>query len=444
MLKAPVRTDDPTVPMLDRLRLWWAICGLVLFAATWRLWVPQSVFPQVPLFHWVTVLPNAFDGLCFGSLIVALIAAAIGLPRYARTQIAWPLFSVTCVGSVLFDQHRLQPWVWLLLLMSLLFQDDSSRRTLQVRWFETLSPETLLRWLTISVYFWSAVSKFDQGFFATHGPTLVEALLRLVGLGGLPGSVTWGLAIGLPFGELLIAVGLSCPRFRRYAVWGAIGLHFALILALGPLGLGHRSGVLLWNIAFIGHDWLLFRPSTSTDPRHGRSLQETPMLNNELKSKSCKAPALADAASCLLRSYGRPGIVMAAVLWPITEPFGICDHWLAWSVYSTRTERVTVTLTTAGTRRLPEAAQRLVKGSELPLDRWSLESLNVPIYPQLRFQLGIVEWLQKRCGEENVLEVTVVLPGSRLKGDITTEFVPSDQISQRLEHFWINTRPKTE
>ena len=135
---------------------------------------------------------------------------------------------------------------------------------------------------------------------------------------------------------------------------------------------------------------------------------------------------------------------MSAILWPIMESFGLCDHWLAWSVYSTRTERVSVTLSAEGIRRLPEAAQQLVKGGELPLDRWSLESLNVPIYPQLRFQLGIVEWLQQRCGEENVLEVTVVRPGSRLKGDVTTEFVPGDQISQRLDHFWINTRPKTE
>ena len=66
-------------PNCCQLRRWWAICGLVLFAVTWRLWVPQAVFPQVPLFRWASALPSAVDWLCFGSMIVALLAATGGL-----------------------------------------------------------------------------------------------------------------------------------------------------------------------------------------------------------------------------------------------------------------------------------------------------------------------------------------------------------------------------
>ena len=259
MLNEPVASDDPAVTMLYRLRRWWAICGLALFAVTWRLWVPQTVFPQVPLFRWGSVLPSAVDGACFGSMIVALIAAAIGLPRFARTQITWPLFAVACAGSIVFDQHRLQPWAWLLLLMSLLFRCSDEGKSSTAGRLRMPSAETLLQWLTISIYFWSAVSKFDRSFFATHGPTLVEALFRSIGAVGWPGTVKWWLAVALPLGELAIAVGLSWPRGRRLALWCAIGLHLALILALGPFRLGHRPGVLLWNVAFIGHDWLLFR-----------------------------------------------------------------------------------------------------------------------------------------------------------------------------------------
>lgn len=446
MQNAAPSTDDFSSAMFYRLRCWWAICGLILFAATWRLWIPQTVFPQVPMFRWVALLPNAIDWFCFGSLIIALMTAAMGLPRWTRTQVAWPLFSVAYVGSLLFDQHRLQPWAWLLLLMSLLFQDINTRRTRQVRWFRTLSVGSLLRWLTISIYFWSAVSKFDRGFFSTHGPTLVDALLQLIGLGGLPSSVKWWLAVTLPVGELLIAVGLCCPRFRQCTVWGAIGLHVALILALGPFGLGHRPGVLLWNVAFIGHDWLLFRRNISTNPKRerGRSQEEAAIIHEELSSTSCEAAPLTDASSYFRISFARPFLVMVAIMWPITESFGLCDHWLAWSVYSTRTERVTVTLTAEGIKRLPEVAQRLVKNGELPLDRWSFDTLNVPIYPQLRFQLGIVKWLQHQCGEENVLEVIVMTPGSRLKGDATTEFVSGDQISRRLSRYWLNAHPKVE
>lgn len=446
MQNAAPFTDDFTSTRFSHLRCWWAICGLVLFAATWRLWIPQSDFPQVPLFRWVALLPNALDWFCFGSLIIALMTAAMGLPRWTRTQIAWPMFSVAYIGSVMFDQHRLQPWAWLLLLMSLLFHGINARRTWQVRWFGTLSVGSLLRWLTISVYFWSAVSKFDRGFFDTHGPTLVDALLQLIGLGGIPGSVKWWLAVALPVGELLIAVGLSFPRFRHSAVWGAIGLHVALILALGPFGLGHRPGVLLWNVAFIGHNWLLFRRSTSTNPKRerGQTLEEAAINHEELKSTPCEAAPLAYVFRYFHISFVRPLLVIVAILWPMTESFGLCDHWLAWSVYSTRTERVSVMITEKGVRRLPEAAQRLVTAGELPLDRWSLETLNAPIYPQLRFQLGVVEWMRTQCGEENVLEAIVELPGSRLRGDVTTEFVPSDQIVQRLDRSWLNARPRID
>jgi hypothetical protein len=419
-----------------QLRRWWAISGLVLLAATGRLWTPQAVFPQVPLFRWVLMLPNAVDWCCCGSLILALIVAATHRPdhqslmaneaasvpwsllRYSRSRLrllAWPLFSVACVGSVVIDQHRLQPWAWLLLLMSLMFQGDTSSGRWHVRWLGTLSVETLLRWLTISVYFWSAMSKIDHTFFVTHGPTMIDALFGSVGIVGLPGAVKWWLAITLPMGELLIAVGLGWPRSRHIALWGAITLHVALILALGPLGLGHRPGVLLWNAAFIGHDWLLFRRRETTD-----------------------------SEGDLLTSFARPGIVLFAMLWPITESIGLCDHWLAWSVYSTRTERVSIMLTDEGVRRLPEAAQRCVISGELPLDRWSIDSLDVPIYPQLRFQLGIVEWLRQRCSEENVLEVTIMHPGSRLQGSVATEFVAIVPITHQLEQYWMNGRPKIE
>jgi hypothetical protein len=145
-----------------------------------------------------------------------------------------------------------------------------------------------------------------------------------------------------------------------------------------------------------------------------------------------------------LSSRARAAVILFAALWPITESFGLCDHWLAWSVYSTRTERVSVMLSAEGIRRLPAPAQGLITGGELPLDRWSLASLQVPIYPQLRFQLGVVEWLRQRCGADNVVEVIVVVPGSRLTGDAATEFLPADQVPHRLLTFWVNGFPRTQ
>ncbi|TXT28457.1 MAG: hypothetical protein FD138_2587 [Planctomycetota bacterium] len=95
-----------------------------------------------------------------------------------------------------------------------------------------------------------------------------------------------------------------------------------------------------------------------------------------------------------------------------------------------------MTLTDEGLRRLPESARRCVADGELPLDRWSLTALDVPIYPQLRFQFGVVEWLRQRCGEENLVELIVQKGGSGI------ERLTVEQLDERRREFWISTRPR--
>jgi len=135
----------------------------------------------------------------------------------------------------------------------------------------------------------------------------------------------------------------------------------------------------------------------------------------------------------------RVGVLAFVCVWPMTERWGLCDRWLAWSVYAARSERVSVTLTDEGLRRLPESARRCVADGELWLDRWSLTALDVPIYPQSRFQFGVVEWLRRRCGEENLIEVTM-LHSQGVSGDI--ERLTVEQCDERRRAFWMNTLPR--
>ncbi|MFM9963861.1 MAG: hypothetical protein ACKV2Q_21890 [Planctomycetaceae bacterium] len=389
------------------LRRWWAFAGLMLFGATWKLWTPQSEFPQVPLFGWAGSLPLFVDWLAFGVLLGALATIAW---RPSASRI-WLAFACALSVLIMVDQHRLQPWAWQLLLMAAVF---------------TTPPARLLRVLTVSIYFWSAVSKFDASFFASHGQTLVEALFQSVGLNAAawPASVKWWLAFALPIGELLVAVGLCWPRTRRAALIAATALHVGLLLALGPTGLGHRPGVLLWNIAFIGHDWLLFGARTSDVSQVTRSVSEGVTPPNTF------TPSLTL----------RVTLIGFACVWPITERWGLCDRWLAWSVYSTQNERVGVTLTDEGARRLPESARRFAVDGELWLDRWSLAALEVPIYPQLRFQLGVVEWLRQRCGEEHLVEVSV--QHSERDGGLIERLTVAE-CDERRRSFGINTQPRS-
>lgn len=407
------------------LRRWWAIAGLALFGATWRLWTPQTEFPQVPLFDWAGSIPLIADWFAFGVLLVSFAMTA-WQPDSRRS---WSAIVVALGALFVLDQHRLQPWAW---QMGLLAVGWSCRPVGQVfnlpervrsRQVENL-PYAML---TISIYFWSAVSKFEPSFYTSHGQTLVEALFQSVGLhaANWPARVKWWLAFSLPVGELLVAAGLCFPRARKAALIAATALHVGLILALGPTGLGHRPSVLLWNVAFIGHDWLLFGRRTNGHSKLTQSVKE-----GENSRQSF-------AASLTLRI--RLLVIVLACVWPMTARWGLCDYWLAWSVYSTQIERVGVTLTDNGVRRLPDSARQLAADGELWLDRWSLAALDVPIYPQLRFQLGVVEELRRRCGDENLIEISV--QRSQHDGGSVERLTIAECDEQRAA-FWINSRPR--
>ena len=397
-----IDVEDATI-----LRRWWSFAGLLLFAATWKLWTPQTEFAQVPLFGWAGSLPSFVDWLGFGVLLGSLAFSA-WKPESNRI---WIALAVSLGVLIIFDQHRLQPWTWQLLLLSVFLSSASSGQLGRVPYVA----------LTISIYFWSAVSKLDTDFFSSHGQTLVEALFGTIRIDAAawPGRWKWWLATTLPLGEMLVAVGLSWSRTRRAALIAATGLHVGLLLALGPLGLGHLPGVLLWNLAFIGHDWLLF----------GRRFGDATRWDGQDDFGAARwTPSLTLRVSLLA----------LVCVWPVAARWGYCDRWLAWSVYGARSERVSVTLTDEGIRALPVSARRCVVDGELRLDQWSLAALDVPMYPQLRFQIGVVEWLRQRCGDDTLVEVIV----QHSCGGGKIERLMVEQFDERRRDFWINTTPR--
>lgn len=74
------------------LRRWWAVGGLALFGATWKLWTPQTEFPQIPLFGWGGSLPPFVDWLAFG-LLLGSLAFAVWNPDLRRTWSAFAMAS---------------------------------------------------------------------------------------------------------------------------------------------------------------------------------------------------------------------------------------------------------------------------------------------------------------------------------------------------------------
>ena len=163
-------------------------------------------------------------------------------------------------------------------------------------------------------------------------------------------------------------------------------MHSLLLAALGPWGAGHQLGVILWNVYFIAQNIVLFGVAgETTQPAEISSQQKTPF------------------------GLGVRGLVLCVVLFPSSEPFGICDVWPAWAVYATGPQRLRVYINAADIGRLPAAVRpfvdvpRFVDDRRLVrIDRWSLNATRAPIYPQNRFRLGVALALAQAAGLEEV------------------------------------------
>ncbi len=138
-----------------------------------------------------------------------------------------------------------------------------------------------------------------------------------------------------------------------------------------------------------------------------------------------------------------------ALLFPLTEPFGLCDVWPGWAVYATRTERLRVLIDAADRQRLPAALQRLTDAPRFAddrclvrIDRWSLETTRAPLYPQNRFRLGVALSLARATGLQQTIQVEIESSANRWTGRRSTRTLTgSAALAAELNGDWLNGFP---
>lgn len=362
---------SPVQPWRERaFRVSYAIFGVALFGATWRLWTPQTVFPQVPLFAIAGEVPAALQWSFAALVLLSLITIAIGKAGRAPLVVLAASFALLAF----IDQHRLQPWAFQWAIFAIALAALPAPRAF-----------VLLRWLTVSIYVWSAIAKIDATFSNTLGQQFLASLVGVVGMD----TATWSPSARLagawmfPVSELVIGLCFALPlerfkRLRRTVIGLAVAMHLALILLLSSWALDHQPAVMLWNDWFIVQAVLLFGfPSTeqvaSTSPT-----QPTHWFGE-----------LAEVCVELL--------VVLVIALPALNLFDRYDHWLAWGLYAPRNSRVTLYLQRDESLTIDTVHREYLdmrgEGEWVALDlgKWSIDALAVPIYPQDRFQLGVVE-----------------------------------------------------
>lgn len=407
-----------------RLSRWMTISAAALLAVTWKLWTPQTVFPQIPFFEFLVGTPGWIDWVLLGGAAIALVIAVFTPPPSRAGRLAMAAFAVCLIGSISLDQHRLQPWAWQFLLIAWLFITVPNKTGLY--W---------CRWLTISVYFWSAISKFDHSFLHGHANLFLGVITDWTGtkLADWPETVRLTTAYLFPVGEMLVAALLILWPQHRIGLWASWLMHGTLIAIVGPFGLQHEWGVLLWNVYFIGQNALLYPRRTGDAFAH--------QFVRELRPREFVA---------LIP-------IVAALLLPMTAFYGWFDEWPSWAVYTGRAEQVRVEVFENVTNLIPDdvptpgaivcaidgSGQFVQQWYALNLGQWSLQTLETPIYPQARFRLAVAWAVAKRLPNGDGIRVTVQSAADRHTGQRWTEtYRGRDAIEQLLDRFWLNTKAR--
>ena len=384
---------------------------LFLIGSTWKLWTPYDAIPAVPAAEVFSRIPAALDWV----LLVAVIASAVAWTLNGRLgHFAAGVLLLSLASLLVQDQLRWQPWAlqaWLFIVLITLAQPSQA-----LRW---------LQWLTIGIYFHSAIAKLDYEFATTLGQQLLATLWGPAGvrIEAIPEDVRVSLALLFPIAELAVAALLCFRMTARVGAIAAVVMHLATIVLLGPWGLGHQWGVLVWNIWLAVQTPVLFWPVPTATPQ-----ADVPAARSKLGRRVAMA------------------LVMAAILLPFATRWGWWDTWPSWGLYAPGAERATVWVHELAIARLPPNLRRHVRGEDawrqLRVDRWALSELGAPLYPQNRVRVAMAEAIANRYQLGDLIRVELESPANRWTGERERRLLKDRrEIQAQLETYWINATP---
>jgi hypothetical protein len=150
---------------------------------------------------------------------------------------------------------------------------------------------------------------------------------------------------------------------------------------------------------------------------------------------------------------------VATIVFPLTQPLGICDHWPAWQVYAPRTSRVEMANSfddgelLIGIPYTFPTHDLFIGVPRGDLNALSIQEVGVPVYPQARFQLAMliaIEQLRQQekyqpilSGYNRVISVELQSESDPITGHRKIESLTGlDQMKMKASRYWLNTKPR--
>ncbi len=307
-----------------------------------RGWIFEArTYPRIPVFDSFSV-PTVFESLLYGIMILSLIAFNF----IARKKLLATIFLVASTATILLDQTRLQPWLYLFTIMLLLGASCGSQSVSSIL--------NSLRICIIGTYLFAGLQKINVSFCQTVIPVMLEKTIPTM-------EPIMGYVIGLPLAvlESSLAVLLAFKATSRYGAYAAIAFHGVTLWLLAQQN--WNAVIWPWNIGMALLVWVLF-------VRKGQ-----------------------DGYGDLLRPDS-PQKVVALLLFtflPVLNFFGLWDNYLSAALYSGNCPVLRIEVDRKDAEKLPAAVSAAVdygnqNGPLLIGEEWAIGELGIPPYPEVK------------------------------------------------------------
>lgn len=341
------------------------LASLTAILISINLWHSSRTYPLTPL------IPNLALPFPVDYYFLLFVLLTFALNTWFNSQKLLIVLLVSLVSLILFDQSRLQPWLyqyWFMLfyLCRVDWQAENSKKNAVMA----------LQLIVAGVYFWSGVSKLSNQFYIDVYPWLLNFNPSILSPYWQDFLKPFGILV--PIIEITISILLLLPNLRTIGVVLVVLTHLIILLSISFLGHNSNPVIWPWNIAMPVMVLLLFSRMDSQGYFH------------------------------FLR--GGKGFILSLffIILPATSYFNLWDSSLSFELYSGNVSRSTMKVDRETAKNLPPAIFRYFNTSTLVLDMnaWSDEELNIPVYKERRIYLNLLQSLCKYSTDLNGVQLT--------------------------------------
>jgi len=319
------------------------IIGILM---SFPLWTADRTFPLCPVFDEIPQFTSDLSVIVVIALIILMFLGAI-----FRHRLIFIITLVVMFFLLLQDQMRWQPWVYLYCFLLFPFVLKAKRSDF-VPYFQLL---------IIGIYLWGGLHKFSPDFIDFTYSKILRELFRVENQDTILNLRWFGYSI--PTIEVLIALLLVFPKTRLAGIIGALLTHAFILIYL--IKIEYNTIVYPWNIAMAILVLVLFF-------RNLNSLKIWKGCNRQVK---------------FLNSIA----ITFFLIMPVFCLFNLWDNYLSFRLYSGKTNLFFVTVSDDEIDKIDGElhayfwqVERLTGGEMISLNKWAVEELNVPFYPETR------------------------------------------------------------